>query len=274
MGMRGILRHVDTTTCKWRGSAVAGVIGFLLLAHIGKVDGAVAFPGIRTELAAPNGKLLLKNVDPADDEQPHQLILVAAGRPDRLIYRYGRHVDVSWSPSSRYIFVTDFNGSSESTCVLIDVGSGTSINLRSRATASNRQAAAILSNIHAYMECVKWLSSSEVLLKVWGYSDSTEGENELRLKYAIGGGFVRADAGPITQDPRAFLARIRHEGATAVIRSLWNTPAWNELTDRVSSGASGWVDVALDLGPGSDAGSTSELGDALLWRYNTTQVTF
>jgi hypothetical protein len=65
------------------------------------------------------------------------------------------------------------------------------------------------------------------------------------------------------ETPEFLLARIKNEGAAAVIRSLWDTPRWSELTDQVASGDPGWVNVAVDLAPGSDAGSTSELNDAL-----------
>lgn len=71
-------------------------------------------------------------------------------------------------------------------------------------------------------------------------------------------------AEPRAQNPEIMLARIKKEGAAAVIKSLWGIPAkWNELTDKVATGNAAWVDVAVALGPGSDAGSTSELEDAL-----------
>ena len=66
------------------------------------------------------------------------------------------------------------------------------------------------------------------------------------------------------QGPDMVLARIRNEGAAAVIRSLWDTPRWSELTDEVASGDARWINVAVALAPGSDAGSTSELNDALV----------
>jgi len=58
------------------------------------------------------------------------------------------------------------------------------------------------------------------------------------------------------ETPKLLLARIQNKGAAAVIRSLWGTPRWSKLTDRAASGAAGWVNVAVALAPGSDAGFT------------------
>jgi len=189
LGNPGILHSVNRANNGWRSAATvlsACAVAFLIEKAVGA---EASFPVNQTVLTSPNGKLHIKNVDPSDDVQTHKLILSTDGKPDREIYGYGRSVDVSWSPNSRYISVTDFAGSSESTCVLIDVQAGTSMDLRLLLRAASPKAAAILSNIHSYLECVRWLSSSEVLVKIHGYSGSTENEDELSLGYEIGGGF-------------------------------------------------------------------------------------
>lgn len=66
-----------------------------------------------------------------------------------------------------------------------------------------------------------------------------------------------------TQSPELLLKRIRSEGAVAVVRSLWDTRGWSDLTDHVASGDPQWVDVAMAISPGTDAGATEELADAL-----------
>lgn len=49
------------------------------------------------------------------------------------------------------------------------------------------------------------------------------------------------------ETPDFLLPRIKNEGAAAVIQSLWGTPRWSELTDKVASGDADWVNVAMDL---------------------------
>lgn len=65
------------------------------------------------------------------------------------------------------------------------------------------------------------------------------------------------------QNPIVLLGDIKKTGATEVINSLWGTPIWNQLTVKIASGEPCWIDVAIALRTGSDAGSTSELQDAL-----------
>jgi hypothetical protein len=70
-------------------------------------------------------------------------------------------------------------------------------------------------------------------------------------------------ANEAAQTPKLLLARIRVEGAATVVRSLWDTPRWSELTNQVASGDPDWVSVAMAISKGSDAGATEELADAL-----------
>lgn len=76
---------------------------------------------------------------------------------------------------------------------------------------------------------------------------------------------IRAAASdqPGALTPESMLARIKNDGAAAVVQSLWYTPKWYELTDQVASGNPNWVNVAIALSPGTDAGATEELQDAL-----------
>jgi hypothetical protein len=67
----------------------------------------------------------------------------------------------------------------------------------------------------------------------------------------------------LAQSAAAIQSRIKEEGASSVITGLWGTTAWSQLTDKVASGDAAWIDVAVALSKGSDAGSTSELHDAL-----------
>jgi hypothetical protein len=60
------------------------------------------------------------------------------------------------------------------------------------------------------------------------------------------------------------LAEVRSRGAHAVVRDLWaHGDEWSDVMEGVSSGSTAWLDVAVALAPGTDAGSTSELLVAL-----------
>lgn len=63
--------------------------------------------------------------------------------------------------------------------------------------------------------------------------------------------------------PAELISEIQKVGATKVIRRYWGHPEWRNLVGNVASGERDWIDVALALIPASDAGSASELHDAL-----------
>jgi hypothetical protein len=65
------------------------------------------------------------------------------------------------------------------------------------------------------------------------------------------------------QDASTLLEEVNSKGATAVVRSLWGKPAWQSVTEKIASGDAAWIDVALALRKGSDAGATSELHSAM-----------
>lgn len=69
---------------------------------------------------------------------------------------------------------------------------------------------------------------------------------------------------PQRTEAQVVLQRINTEGASAVARALVADQAtWSALTGKIAGGANDWVDVALALRKGSDAGASSELQSAL-----------
>ena len=68
---------------------------------------------------------------------------------------------------------------------------------------------------------------------------------------------------PVRQDAGAILAEVSSKGASAVVRNVFGKPAWEEILKNIASGESAWIDVALALRSGTDAGSTSELQSAM-----------
>jgi len=65
--------------------------------------------------------------------------------------------------------------------------------------------------------------------------------------------------------PENVLKLIQDHGAHAAEAKLWGTKEWDEMITGVASGESEWLTVAEKLLPGTDAGSNSELFDAVAW---------
>ena len=70
-------------------------------------------------------------------------------------------------------------------------------------------------------------------------------------------------AEPLSAD--AVLKMVREYGPRGTLDRLWGTESWEQLTSGVASGAEGWIHVAKEIRRGTDAGSTSELMDAVAW---------
>src|SRR5437667_8913995 len=58
---------------------------------------------------------------------------------------------------------------------------------------------------------------------------------------------------------------IKDKGAHAAVHTLFGTPQWDTLIVGIASGDSSWLQIAEEIWPGSDAGSASELQDAVAW---------
>jgi len=80
----------------------------------------VRFPGHTHIATSPDGNTMIVNID-RDEEPNHVLSLKDKGRSrSRAVLSYGRYVDVSWSPDSKFFFVNDYDGSDVARCVLLD----------------------------------------------------------------------------------------------------------------------------------------------------------
>jgi hypothetical protein len=79
-------------------------------------------------------------------------------------------------------------------------------------------------------------------------------------------------AGRLT--PAAVLADINARGAYAFVNAVFDKPEWSELLGHIETGQRQWLEVAVKLHDGTDAGSsemlTSAVGVALL--HNPRQV--
>ena len=82
--------------------------------------GTVEFPGPIHRAPSPDGKADILNTD-RDKEPNHVLSIQDRDKHTiRELFPYPRHVDVSWSPDSKFFFVNDYFGSDVSRCLIVD----------------------------------------------------------------------------------------------------------------------------------------------------------
>jgi hypothetical protein len=155
---------------------------------------AANFPGTTTELPSPDGSMRVVNRDPDDGGQHRLLLKDAADGKERLLHAYDRHVSVAWSPSGKYLTITDYAESTDATCFLYDVQSNAKIDLAKEAERSNKTIRSLMANEHAYLTCARWQNASRILIKVkaWGHNNPS-GKDDF-FEYTLGDGFVRAPA--------------------------------------------------------------------------------
>jgi hypothetical protein len=149
------------------------------------------FPNTFSELPSPNNMMLLINKDPDENQDSHTLSIRDNSPTQNLknIYTYNRHVFVGWSPDSKYISITDFQESTNTTCIIYDIQSGSKIDLVKKAMQADESIAKFLQNEHSYLECSNWLSSSCVQIKVTAWGENNPGGVENLYIYDIETGF-------------------------------------------------------------------------------------
>ena len=130
------------------------------------------FPFGPVTLHSPDGAWQITNVDPVGNEAPHRLVLSSRGGAERLLFSYGRHVRVAWSPDSLHIAITDYSGSTDADCVITDARNLASINVAEQVKRTSGQFAHIMGNQHRYVECLAWTSDREVRVRAHGYGDA------------------------------------------------------------------------------------------------------
>ena len=63
---------------------------------------------------------------------------------------------------------------------------------------------------------------------------------------------------------------VRAHGARAVVASLWsNSDRWNHVMANIGRGKPEWLDVAVALHPGTDAGAAETLDEAVFFALRT-----
>ena len=160
----------------------------------------ISFPGIRSESKSPDGRFVIKNFDSETEDPAHTLTLLDHRTGTEIkIYRYGRHVDVLWSPNSKAFVINDYEGSNISHPVLFtEPWTLARVDLREKLIdflRARNEAKSVLGNDHVYITAERWLNSDKLLCKVTGYGAANPKGFTKRYVYEIGVGF-RVARGP------------------------------------------------------------------------------
>jgi hypothetical protein len=155
----------------------------------------ISFPGSRSETKSPNGRYVIQNVD-SDQPPAHTLILMdMRNGSTNTVYKYARHVDVLWSPSSDATVINDYEGSNASRPILITLpwtAATTPLDLRENLIdflRSKGESKIILGNDHSYLLAQRWLSSKEILCELRVYGEANPKGAARLYVYTIGEGF-------------------------------------------------------------------------------------
>lgn len=141
----------------------------------------VTIPG-SSSLESPSSPIRVESRE-ADGQGSHALLLRRKGDDSpRVIYEYGRSVQVDWSSDSNWLLITDHRESDESTCVILRVSDGQRFDALA---AFKREAERYrwLRNHHVYISCSGSLDGGGALVVVTGYGDSDP--NGFRLRYRL-----------------------------------------------------------------------------------------
>jgi len=135
----------------------------------------IAFPGDQHESRSPNREASVVWSE-ATDTSPHRMYL-RVGREQSLLIEFPRHLSVAWSPDSRFIAFTNYEGSDLATLHLFTANiPPREILLRLPARAQN----VMSRNHHAFAEFVRWRGNC-FAARVQGYGFSRNREESVMV---------------------------------------------------------------------------------------------
>jgi hypothetical protein len=172
--------------------AISVAVAVVFASGTSFATGPARFPGARP-LLSPNGLATVYSIPPADDAGSHRLLLQekADNASPKELLKFGRHVDASWSPDSKHIAVTDYLESNEANCYVIDLQTGTRINLAEKARISGEFASS-RADQHRYIECGPWKSTDTLTVIVRAWGDANPKGVVQRGVFSLSRGFVDA----------------------------------------------------------------------------------
>lgn len=96
----------------------------------------------------------------------------------------------------------------------------------------------------------------------------------LVVGFLIGVSTVCSAATPsVPLQASSILADVKSQGAHAVVASLWSDSGrWNQVMANIDRGRPEWLEVAVALHPGADAGAAETLNEAVFFALRTAPV--
>lgn len=93
------------------------------------------------------------------------------------------------------------------------------------------------------------------------------------LLFGISGVSIAATLASASLNASSVLADVRARGAHAVVAALWSDESrWNQVMTNIGSGRPEWLNVAVALRPGTDAGAAETLDEAIFFALRTAPV--
>ena len=134
------------------------------------------FPSVRHALASPNGMSVVSNADADTPEEEsslgnnHALFVESVRTGQRkIIYPYGRHVTVKWSPNGQHLAISDFDGSSHATCQIFSVTDEKLIDVEAVIMSEFGPHYRELAASHLYFTASSWISDRLLKVSATGY---------------------------------------------------------------------------------------------------------
>jgi hypothetical protein len=144
------------------------------------------YPNSDKPLVAPNRLLMIVNRDRDDVDPPHSLYLLdRRTAAKRKLYSYARSVNVSWSPDSSKISITDFGGSDFANCVVLTLSDGSSVDVSADLQRRPDLRPYFEDNDHVYCEIVRWMNVDTLLVRVHGYGDRNRKAFNIVRRYHV-----------------------------------------------------------------------------------------
>jgi hypothetical protein len=170
------------------------IVFFLATAATGANPQKMSFPGVSSESQSPNGRFVIKNIDSDSEDPAHRLTLIDRRRDSEIkVYRYGRSVDVLWSPNSTAFVINDHEGSDAAHPVLFtQPWSAHFSDLRQKLIdflRARNEARSVLENDHVYFTAERWLGDDEIVCKLTGYGAANPKGFTKHYVYKIDVGF-------------------------------------------------------------------------------------
>lgn len=129
--------------------------------------------GSITRIPSPNRKWTLVFECSNDCAEEHLSIDDNVSPSRRLVKKFERHLDISWSPDSLYFFVNDAYASNESFCFVYDSITLKAADLSTLITRDDPSATPFFNAGHDYLQATRWLSSHELMVVLDGHFDET-----------------------------------------------------------------------------------------------------